>query len=338
MGLLDPVAPRYGQGSLAEVMPSVLSVLGMPVRARRPRPRRQPRRRRPGRRAPPRRPRLAPARRRRAARADPHRLPRRPARHRPVDHRRLPVDHPGQPGHPRHRRPARRPRHRRHRAQPARHRQGRQPPALGRPSPTRSSGSRCRPRSPGPCTPASPRPWSATREFERTGLSVSAYRGARFGAGVVADEVATAMLAALADLPPGVRVPARRRPRRARPRHRHRRVAHAPSATRTGSSPGSSTGCRRTRRWSSPPTTGSSTSPADRRLDLDQDARAAGRGGGRGRRAAGAVPAHDPRRPRRRHRDLAGRARRGRDGAEPGGGGGGGLVRADPAAAPGPGG
>ncbi|MEV0129980.1 nucleotide pyrophosphatase/phosphodiesterase family protein [Dactylosporangium sp. NPDC050688] len=33
--------------------------------------------------------------------------------------------------------------------------------------------------------------------FERTGLSVSAYRGARFGAGVVADEVATAMLAAL---------------------------------------------------------------------------------------------------------------------------------------------
>ncbi|MEV4509042.1 nucleotide pyrophosphatase/phosphodiesterase family protein [Dactylosporangium sp. NPDC049525] len=30
MGLLDPVAPRYGQGSLAEVMPSVLSVLGMP--------------------------------------------------------------------------------------------------------------------------------------------------------------------------------------------------------------------------------------------------------------------------------------------------------------------
>lgn len=27
MGLLDQVAPRYGQGSLAEVMPSVLSVL-----------------------------------------------------------------------------------------------------------------------------------------------------------------------------------------------------------------------------------------------------------------------------------------------------------------------
>ncbi|GAA1523091.1 alkaline phosphatase family protein [Dactylosporangium maewongense] len=30
MGPLDPVAPRYGQASLAEVMPSVLSVLGMP--------------------------------------------------------------------------------------------------------------------------------------------------------------------------------------------------------------------------------------------------------------------------------------------------------------------
>jgi hypothetical protein len=30
MGLLDPVAPRYGHASLAEVMPSVLSVLGMP--------------------------------------------------------------------------------------------------------------------------------------------------------------------------------------------------------------------------------------------------------------------------------------------------------------------
>jgi len=30
MGVLDPVAPRYGQASLAEVMPSVLSVLGMP--------------------------------------------------------------------------------------------------------------------------------------------------------------------------------------------------------------------------------------------------------------------------------------------------------------------
>ncbi|GGM85203.1 alkaline phosphatase family protein [Dactylosporangium sucinum] len=30
MGQLDPVPPRYGQASLAEVMPSVLSVLGMP--------------------------------------------------------------------------------------------------------------------------------------------------------------------------------------------------------------------------------------------------------------------------------------------------------------------
>ncbi|GAA0735089.1 alkaline phosphatase family protein [Dactylosporangium roseum] len=30
MGQLDPVAPRYGQASLAEVMPSVLNVLGMP--------------------------------------------------------------------------------------------------------------------------------------------------------------------------------------------------------------------------------------------------------------------------------------------------------------------
>jgi hypothetical protein len=34
-------------------------------------------------------------------------------------------------------------------------------------------------------------------KFERTGLSVSAYRGARFGAGILADEVAAAMLAAL---------------------------------------------------------------------------------------------------------------------------------------------
>ena len=30
MGVLDPVAPRYGQASLAEVMPSVLNLLGMP--------------------------------------------------------------------------------------------------------------------------------------------------------------------------------------------------------------------------------------------------------------------------------------------------------------------